>query len=92
MNGYSHDELIGHSVDMLNETAGTQSERIAYLNRVREAGNYKFQSHHRHKNGDLFPVETSTAVITVGERELVIGIDRDITERMRLEGIFGRRA
>jgi len=88
MNGYSHDELIGHSVDMLNETAGTQSERIAYLNRVREAGNYKFQSHHRHKNGDLFPVETSTAVITVGERELVIGIDRDITERMRLEGIL----
>src|ERR1700690_2357614 len=88
MNGYSRDELIGHSIDMLNETPGNQSGRIDYLNLVREAGNFKFQAYHRHKNGEIFPIETSTSLITVGDRELIIGIDRDITERIRLEGIL----
>ncbi len=88
MNGYSRDELIGHSIDVLNETPGNRSERIDFLNLVREAGNFKFQTYHRHKNGKIFSIESSTSLITVGERELIIGIDRDITERLRLEGIL----
>jgi diguanylate cyclase (GGDEF)-like protein/PAS domain S-box-containing protein len=44
-------------------------------------GNTKLETQHRHKNGTVFPVEVSTTLISVGERELIIGIDRDITER-----------
>jgi diguanylate cyclase (GGDEF)-like protein/PAS domain S-box-containing protein len=85
MNGYGRNELIGHSIDTLNVTSGTQVERITYLKQLREAGNLKLETLHRHKNGNIFPIETSTSLITVGERELIIGIDRDISERKRAE-------
>jgi PAS domain S-box-containing protein len=85
MNGYSREELIGHSIDILNVTSGTQAERTAYLAQLREAGNFKIETQHRHKNGFVFSVDVSTSIITLRERELIIGIDRDISERKRAE-------
>ena len=83
MNGYRRDELIGHSVDILNITNGTPAERNAYLINLREAGNFILETFHRHKNGTIFPIEVSTTLIQVGGRELVMGIDRDITAANR---------
>jgi PAS domain S-box-containing protein len=90
MNGYQRDELIGQSIDMLNAAPYTPTGRIDYLESVREAGNLKLEALHRHKSGTIFPVEVSTKIINVGERELLIGIDRDITERKRAEEELGR--
>ncbi len=81
MNGYRREELIGHSIDILNLTPGTQAERIAYMEQLRQGGNLKVEAQHRRKNGTVFPLEVSTTLITVGERELLIGIDRDVTEQ-----------
>jgi two-component system, sensor histidine kinase and response regulator len=77
--------LIGHSIDILNVTSGTEAERIAYLKQLRDAGNLKIETNHRRKNGLVFPVDVSTSLIMIGERELIIGIDRDITERKQAE-------
>jgi signal transduction histidine kinase len=85
MNGYQRDELIGHSIDMVNADPYTQAGQTAYLKRLRDKGTLKYEVFHRRKNGDIFPIETATAIIKVGERELVIGIDRDITERKHAE-------
>ncbi len=85
MNGFRREELIGHSIDILNVTEGTEEERTAYLKQLREAGTLKLETLHHRKDGTKFPVEISTTLITVGGRELVIGIDRDITERVRIE-------
>jgi len=85
MNGYERDELIGHSVDILNVSSGTAGERDAYLSQLRAAGNLKLETNHRRKTGEVFPVEVSTTIISIGERELIIGIDRDITERKKVE-------
>ena len=85
MNGYQRDELIGQSIDILNLTPGTEDERIAYMKRLRRTGNLKLEVQHRRKDGVVFPVEVSTTLITVGERELVIGIDRNITDRKHAE-------
>ncbi len=85
MNGYRQDELIGHSIDIVNITPGSPSERIAYLKQLREAGSLKLDTFHRHKNGTIFPIEVSTTLIKIGSRELVMGIDRDITERKQVE-------
>jgi PAS domain S-box-containing protein len=85
MNGFERDELIGHSIDVLNETEGTQEERDAYLKNLREAGTFKLETNHHRKDGTVFPVEISTTLIKVGGRELVIGIDRDISERKQIE-------
>ncbi|MGC1377088.1 MAG: PAS domain S-box protein, partial [Anaerolineales bacterium] len=83
MNGYRRDELIGHSIDILNAAPFTPPGRNTYLEQLREAGNFKLETHHRHKNGIVFPIEVSTAIIRVDGRELIMGIDRDITGRKR---------
>jgi diguanylate cyclase (GGDEF)-like protein/PAS domain S-box-containing protein len=85
MNGFEREELIGNSIDILNLTPGTDAERNAYLCQLREAGHTKLETYHRRKNGEMFPVEVSTTLITIGERELVVGIDRDITQRRQAE-------
>jgi PAS domain S-box-containing protein len=91
MNGYSREELIGQSIDILNLTRGTEAERAAYLNRLRAAGNLKLEAGHRRKDGVIIPVEISTSLITVGGRELVLGIDRDVTERKQAEETLRRQ-
>jgi two-component system, sensor histidine kinase and response regulator len=90
MNGFLREELIGHSIDVLNVTEGTQEERDAYMKQLREAGTINLETFHSRKDGTTFPVEVSTSLIKVGQRELVIGLDRDITERKKIEEALAR--
>jgi diguanylate cyclase (GGDEF)-like protein/PAS domain S-box-containing protein len=85
MNGYSRSELIGQSIDILNMNAGTQAERMAYIEKLRGAGVFRHEFYHRRKNGEVFPVEVSSTLIQIGDRELVMGIDRDISDRKQAE-------
>ena len=85
MNGYRREELIGQSIDILNESPADSTERRDYLERVRQKGILHYEAFHRHKAGHLFPVEVSTSLITFAGRELVLGIDRNITERKQTE-------
>src|SRR6266496_217673 len=90
MNGFFREELIGHSIDILNVTEGTEDERNAYLKQLREVGTLKLEALHHRKDGTTFPVEISTTIIKIGDRELIIGIDRDITERKKIEEALAR--
>lgn len=92
MNGYTREELLGQTVDILNVEPGTPEERAEYLERLRREGLVSIETNHRHKDGHAFPVEISTSVISLNGRELVMGIDRDITERRRLEKEAADRA
>jgi PAS domain S-box-containing protein len=83
MNGYSREDLLGRSIDILNATSGTPEERMAYLERLRREGVTSLEADHRRKGGEVFPVEVSTSIVVLGERELVLGVDRDISERRR---------
>src|SRR5215213_2078593 len=85
MNGYTREELIGQSIDLLNEAAGSRGERAIYLERIRREAKLRFDGVHRRKDGSLFPIEVVSSLITVAGRELVLGIDRDISERKRTE-------
>src|ERR1041385_5114109 len=62
MNDYSREELIGHSIDILNITPGTPAERSDYMKQLREVGNLKLETYHRRKGGIVFPVEVSTTL------------------------------
>ncbi len=92
MNGYTREELIGKSVDILNITKGTPQERAAYLERIRRSGVLHLESFHRHRDGHIYPVEISTSIVTFEGHELVLGIDRDITERKQAEKTSEQRA
>jgi len=85
MNGYTREEMIGQSIDILNETAGAPEDRISYFNTIRQKGVLHMESTHRRKDGHVFPIEISTSIITIGGREMVLGIDRDISARKLAE-------
>jgi PAS domain S-box-containing protein len=85
MNGYLRQELIGRSVDLINEAPGKAGERKEYLEFLRQEGVLHRDGVHRHKDGHIFPIEVSSSLIRFAGRELVLGIDRDITERKQTE-------
>ena len=85
MNGYSRESMVGHSIDLLNETEGSREERTAYLEELRKRGSIQKGIVHHHKDGHIFTIETLSSIITLRGKEMVLGIDRDITERKRIE-------
>jgi PAS domain S-box-containing protein len=86
MNGYTRTELVGQSIDLLNLHQGTREDFAVSLETLRREGVvHGIEVHHTHKDGRVFPIEYSTTLIKVGERELVLGIDRDVTERKHAE-------
>lgn len=85
MNGYARHELIGQSIDILNITPGTPAERADYLEQIRQHGVVRLETFHRHRDGSLLSIEVSTSMIKFGGRDLVLGIDRDITKRKQAE-------
>jgi PAS domain S-box-containing protein/putative nucleotidyltransferase with HDIG domain len=91
MNGYTREELIGQSIDMINIEPGDKAERQEYLDAIQRAGVLRKESLHRRKDGSVFPIEISTCMFTLDERQVVLGIDRDITERKRAEAAIQRR-
>jgi len=85
MNGYTREELIGQSVDLINIKPGDSAERQEYLDFLHHHGALHRDGSHRHKDGHVFPIEVSSSLIRFADRELVLGIDRDITERKQNE-------
>jgi PAS domain S-box-containing protein len=85
MNGYVREELVGQSIDVLNNSVGTPDERSAYIENIRQKGIIHMETSHRHKDGHIFPIEVSTSIVSLGGREMVLGIDRDITNRRQVE-------
>jgi PAS domain S-box-containing protein len=82
MNGYSREQLIGMPVAELDPTAGDPEVCRKHIARLRLGHSLKAEAlHTAARMGTLFPIEYTTALITMSGRELILGIDRDVTER-----------
>ncbi len=88
MNGYTREELIGQPISMVNATGETAT--LANIEKARKFGSYRFEFLHRRKDGTIFPIEVMNTVLNVGGKELLLGIDRDITERKQAEAALRR--
>ncbi len=87
--GYSHDELIGHAVEMLMPAqfrGAHAGHRTGYLSqpRVRPMGS-ALELLGRRKDGTEFAVEISLSPIGTAAEALVSAAIRDVTERKRGE-------
>jgi two-component system, cell cycle sensor histidine kinase and response regulator CckA len=87
--GYTRDELIGMSpfefdVDIDRATMAQFAARL-------EAGEvWSFDTHHRRKDGTVFPVEVRVRSFWEGGRRFGVSLARDFTERKRVEEALRR--
>lgn len=82
MLGYSHDQLLGMRVTDV-EAADSAEEIRARIETIRRDGSALFESRHRRRDGQVFPVEISTTHLAdLGQLLVYV---RDITERKRIE-------
>lgn len=85
MRGYRRDELIGQSTyrSLPNGAALLADAKAndAFRERVRAAGRLQFEAEHLHRAGHVYPVEINLALVTIRGREMMLCVERDISER-----------
>jgi PAS domain S-box-containing protein len=81
--GYSREELLSLTVFDIDPQldAGLREFMVQHL---RSVGSAIKESMHRHKDGTTFPVEISLRIVRL-DKEYVVAVSRDITERKRAE-------
>jgi PAS domain S-box-containing protein len=82
--GYSRAELIGKSVSILDSSADA-ALASARIKQLLKNGAAKFNMLRIRKDGTSFPVEASASVMAMGGKEIIIAVDRDVTERKEAE-------
>jgi PAS domain S-box-containing protein len=83
--GYTAEELRAlHIWDIAAETASPR-DLAALVNEIRAKGALVMRSDHRAKNGSSIPTEIALSLIDIGPRAVVIGIARNISDRLRAE-------
>lgn len=96
MFGYTREELIGQSVEMLipeRFRGSHEMHRMGYMGEpyVRPMG-AGFDFYARSKEGREFPVEINLSPLETEEGVLIISAIRDITDRKRLEKMLRQQA
>ncbi len=77
--GYSRDEVVGRSAEMLYADSSSSADVVSHIT---EHGQYIGEITNRRKNGKTFPAFLSASVLhdAAGEAAGIMGISRDITE------------
>ncbi len=82
--GYTREDLLGMSVfDFDPEFSREYLPR--HLEMMRQLGCMTFETVHRSKNGDVFPVEITGTRLEYRGEELLFSFEKDISERKRTE-------
>ncbi len=82
--GYSQDELMAMTMDMLRSPR-TRDELKDKLSEIMNGGGQRYETIHQKKDGSEFPVEESAKFISTHGENCFQSIIRDITERKRIE-------
>ncbi len=84
--GYERDELLGAEAAVLFADRSREDLRAQYEQLLeQDAGEALVRMHHRRKDGSMVPVEITRRVLRTPEGRYIIGIARDLTERLRSE-------
>ncbi len=83
MTGYSRQELIGMAMAEV-EAVESPEDVATHMETVVEKGGDRFESIHRRKNGECYPVEVSTTFVPT-EGGVFLSFIRDISDRKETE-------
>ncbi len=84
ISGYTHEEMLGFEIQDLDavESAEETRERIQ---RIKRNGSEIFETSHRSKDGEIFPIEISVTYIALEGDDFFICFCRDLRERQKKE-------
>jgi PAS domain S-box-containing protein len=85
--GYSREEMVGQPISLLEP--GITREAVEERNRLL-AEDQSIYMRHRRKDGSVFDVESVVRWARIGARNVVLAVERDITERKRAEERIAR--
>jgi PAS domain S-box-containing protein len=85
MTGFTMNELVGRSIDQVRAVPTTAQQDSDYLAELRHNWTLTFELQNRRKDGTTYDVECSVSLVVSAGRELVLEIERDITERKAVE-------
>jgi PAS domain S-box-containing protein len=82
MHGYERDEMLGESIFLIDAPKYKKDVNI-WIKRMLNGESVTFEIEHVRKDGSLFPVEVSAQMVNIGDKQYILGIDRDITEQKK---------
>lgn len=86
--GYTLEELLQLTVYDIDPTAPVPWED--HWEEIRTRGSFTFETHHRTKSGEIFPVEVNVNYVNYNGSEYNFVFARDITERKKAEAELRR--
>ncbi len=86
--GYSREELLSMHISDIDPEAGKmQTQKIQ--DALHTQGSITFETHHRRKDGSMFPVEVSLSAVAT-EKVYLLAVVRDISDRKQAEKSLSR--
>ncbi|PIS46914.1 MAG: hypothetical protein COT17_06135 [Elusimicrobia bacterium CG08_land_8_20_14_0_20_51_18] len=82
---YSRGEIRGKPVSMIYESSDAARSARRKIGGMRPGEKMIFELNHKRRDGSVFTVETSVREIAIGGARMAVLIERDITERKKLE-------
>jgi len=88
--GYTPEEVRQINIAAMgaNEPPYTQKEALKWIKKATHEGPQLFEWQSKHKDGDLFWVEVNLKRARIGNKNCILAIIRDITERKRTEKVL----
>lgn len=83
--GYTKKELLCLSVFDIDPDADEREDKNLYWRYLAHDAPIIFESRHRCKDGNIFPVEVNLSPVQYGGEKLILAIARDITDRKQME-------
>jgi PAS domain S-box-containing protein len=94
MFGYGPGELLGQHVSVQNAYAPEENQRIvaAVIDEIKQHGVWNGEWHNRRKDGTTFYTYSHITLLELGERKVLVCVQRDITEEKKYKEALQRSA
>jgi PAS domain S-box-containing protein len=83
--GYTRDEILAMRVTDFDADIKDERSWQGHYEDMKKRGYMIFESRHRRKDGTVFPVEINVRLVQMEDKSYLIGLARDITERIQAE-------
>ena len=87
LHGYSPAEFLKLNLRDI-DCPGSAQKIAGRMNTLKENGKLSFEVEHIHRDGHRIPLEVHAKVVKWGERDVIVSIATDITERKRAESVI----